>query len=203
VRSLTKRASIGLLVFSLALGFALSPAMAKDKARIRDLTLIVDREGVRVSFFVEHCFSPKIEKTIQSGVPVSVFFFLRLSRTRALWRDKRLADLMLTRRIRYDNLKKVYEVFLQETGPPSVFEDFLKATESLARLENVTLIPREPLTEEATYYASVKAEVEPVSLPFRLDSLLFFVPSGKRQTDWFVQKFRVGSFVLPNKEEAR
>ena len=198
-----KRASIGLLLFSLALGSALSPATAKEKATIRDLTLVVDKGGVGVSFFVQHCFSSKIEKTIQSGVPVSVFFFLRLSQTRALWRDKRLAEFMFTRRIHYDNLKKVYEVFLQETGPPSVFEDLSKAKESLARVENVRLIPREPLTERATYYASVKAELEPVRLPFRLESLLFFVPSGKRQTDWFVQRFRVGSFVLPKREEGR
>jgi len=192
-----KRASIWLLLILLACGGAVSPALAKEKARIRDLTLIVDKGSVGVSFFVENCFSPKIEETIQSGVPVTSFFFVRLSQSRSLWKDKRLASLMFTRRIHYDNIKKVYEVFLQETSPPAVFEDFWEAKESFARVENVRLIPRKPLRERATYYVRVKSELEPVRLPFGLQNLLFFVPSRQTETDWLVQKFRIGSFVLP------
>lgn len=192
-----KRAFIWLLLFSLASGCAVSPALAKEKARIRDLTLIVDKESVGVSFFVENCFSPKIEKTIQNGVPATFFFFVRLYRSRSLWRDKRLASLVFTRKIHYDNIKKVYQVFLQETSPPVVFKHFWEAKESLARVENVRIIPPRPLRERATYYVKVKAEQDPVRLPFRLESLLFFVSSGKTQTDWLVQKFRIGFFVIP------
>ena len=192
-----KRASIGLLLCILFLGSVVSSTVGKDKAKITDLTVLVDRDSVGVSFFVGDLFSPKAEETIQSGVPVTFFFFARLTKGRSLWRDKRLASLMFTRRIRYDNLKKVFEVFVQETSPPTVFEDFSKAKESLARVENVRLIPRKPLTERATYYVSVKAEQEPVRLPFRLENLFFFVPSGKSETDWFVQKFRIGAYVLP------
>jgi hypothetical protein len=198
-----RRVSTWLLLFSLAFGSALSPAMAKEKASIRDLTLVIDKGGVGISFFVQHCFSPKIEETIQSGVPVTVFFSVRLSQTRRLWRDRRLAFLRFARRIHYDNLKKVYEVFLEDTSPAVVFEDFSEARESLASVDNVRLIPRRPLTEQATYYVSVKAELEPVRLPFRLESVLFFVPSGRRETDWFVQRFRIGTFVLPKKEETQ
>lgn len=192
-----------LLLLSLVFGSALSPAIAKEKARIRDVTLIIDKGGVGINFYVQDCFSPKIEETIQSGVPVTIFFSVRLSQTRRLWKDKRLASLRFARRIHYDNLKKVYEVFLEETSPAVVFEDFSEAKESLASVDNVRLIPPKPLTEKAIYYVSVKAELEPIRLPFRLESLLFFVPSGRRETDWFVQRFRVGAFVLPKKEETQ
>ena len=198
-----RRVFTWLLLLTLAFGSGLSPAIAKEKASIRDVTLIIDKGGVGISFYVQACFSPKIEETIQSGVPVTVFFSVRLSQTKRLWKDKRLASLRFARRIHYDNLKKVYEVFLEDTSPAVVFEDFSEAKESLASVDNVRLIPPKPLTEKATYYVSVKAELEPIRLPFRLESLLFFVPSGRRETDWFVQRFRVGAFVLPKEEETR
>ena len=198
-----RRVFTWLLLLSLVFGSALSPAIAKEKARIRDVTLIIDKGGVGINFYVQDCFSPKIEETIQSGVPVTIFFSVRLSQTKRLWKDKRLASLRFARRIHYDNLKKVYEVFLEETSPAVVFEDFSEAKESLASVDNVRLIPPKPLTEKAIYYVSVKAELEPIRLPFRLESLLFFVPSGRRETDWFVQRFRVGAFVLPKKEETQ
>jgi hypothetical protein len=192
-----KRTSIWLFLFWLAMAGTTSPVLAKQKARISDLTLLVDEESVGVSFYVEGIFSPKIEKAIQNGVPATFSFVIRLSRNRALWKDKRLALLKLTRRIHYDNIKKLYQVFLEETSPPAVFKHFWEAKEKLVRVENVKMVPRRPFNDQATYYVSVRAELEPDGLPFRLENLLFFASSGKIQTDWLVQKFRVGSFVLP------
>jgi len=186
-----KRVFIGLLLFSLASGCAVSSAVAKEKARIKNLTLMVNKESVGISFCVENCFSPKIEKTIQNGVPATLTLFLRLYRSRSVWRDKRLASLKLTRKIHYDNIKKVYEVFLEEAGSPVVFKHFWEAKERLVRVENVKVISRRPLRERATHYVSVKAELEPEGLPFHLENLLFFVSSGSKETDWIVQKFRI------------
>ncbi len=194
-----KRAFSRLFMLSLTCVCFVSPVLAKEKASIKDLTLVVDKGTVEVNFSVENCFSPRIEKTIQTGVPATLTTFIRLRQTRRLWRDKELASLMFTRTIHYDNIKKVYEVLLQETGPPAVFDDFWEAKESLLRVENVRVIPWMRLDDRATYYVSVKAELEPARLPFGLHDLLFFVPSGKTKTDWLVQEFRVGSFVLPKK----
>jgi hypothetical protein len=192
-----KRTFIWLMLSSLGLVSAISPVLAKEKTRIRDLTVVVDEGSIEVSFSVENCFSPKIERTIQNGVPATFTGFVRLRQSRKLWKDKELASLMFTRRIHYDNIKKVYEVFLQETGPPIVFETLWEAKESLARVENVRVIPWMRLKGRTSYYVSVRAELEPARLPFRLENLLFFVSSGKTKTDWFVQKFKIGSFVLP------
>ncbi len=194
-----KRALAWLFLSFLACGYFVIPVLAKEKTRITDLTLVVDEGSVEVSFSVENGFSRTIERTIQNGVPATFTAFIRLHQTRRLWKDKELAALRFTRRIHYDNIKKVYEVFLEETGPPAVFEDFSEAKETLVRVENVTVIPWKRLNSDANYYVSVRAEMEPARLPFRLGSLLFFVSSGKTKADWLVQKFRIGSFVLPKR----
>ncbi len=194
-----KRALAWLVMSSLATGFVVLPASAKEKTRIRDLTLIIDEGSVEVSFLVENSFSPKIEKTIQNGVPATFTAFVELHQTRRFWKDKELASLMFTRRIHYDNIKKVYEVFLQETGPPAVFEDFPEAKAALVRVEKVKVIPWRRLGNEANYYVSVRAELEPARHSFRLGNLLFFASSGKTKSDWLIQRFRVGSFVLPRR----
>lgn len=194
-----KRTLGWLLLSFLASGVFVSSVLAKEKTRITDLTLVVDEGSVEVSFFVENCFSPTIEETIQNGVPANLTAFVRLHQTRKFWKDKPLAFLTFTRRIHYDNIKKVYQVFLQETQPPLVFEQFLEAKEALARIENVRMIPWMRLNSHATYYVSVRAEMEPARSPFRLGGLLFFASSGKTKADWLIQRFRVGSFVLPKR----
>ena len=82
------------------------------------------------------------------------------------------------------------------------FPDGLEAQvrESVARVENVRIIPGR-LEERVTYYVSVRAELEPVGLPFRLGDLLFLVSSQKTETDWLVQKFRIGFFVVPKQDK--
>jgi hypothetical protein len=197
------RPSIWVLLFSLVVVWSASPAVARDSARIDELTLAVDRNNVGVSFFVKEFFSPKIEETIQNGIPVTVTFVVRLQRAKALWKDKRLAQFTFTREIHYDNIKKVYEVFLRGPDRPVVFESFDKAKERLARVDNVTVIPWEPLVERKSYIVSVKAEMKPAKLPFRLQNLLFFVPSGKIETDWYRQRFKVGFFVVPGGDGAK
>lgn len=201
-RCLMRRPLIWLILLSLASGVAAFPALAREKARISELTLMVDEESVWVSFFVDNCFSPTIEKIIQSGVPANLTFFVKLHRTRALWKDKRLAFIEMTRRIHYDNIKKEYQVFMQETSPPVVIKDFLEAKDTVARVENMWVTPWKPLRAEKAYYVSVRAELEPIGVPFHLKNLLFFVPSGKTKTDWLVQKFRIGSFVVPKQTES-
>ncbi len=192
-----KQTFVWLLLSFLPFGYAVSPVLAKERARVRDLTLRIDRESVGVSFFVENLISPKIEKTIQNGVPASFTAHLKLHRSRRIWRDKQLGSLKVTRRIHYDNIKKEYQVFLEEANSPLVFKYFWEARDRLARVENLIVIPEEPLSERRTFYVSVRAELEPEGLPFRLKSLLFFVSRGSTKTDWLVQKFRIGSFVLP------
>lgn len=198
-----KRPWSWLVLIPLAFGVVVSPVLAKQRAKIGKLMLLVDRERVGVNLSVENCFSPKAEKMIQSGVPATLTFFIKLHRSRPLWKDQKLAFLKLTRRIQYDTIKKEYEVFMHETSAPVLFKDFETAKKKLAHLEDIWVTPLQPLSPEATYYLSVRAELEPMGLPFRLKDLLFFVPSSKMKTDWVVQRFRIGSFVMPRQRGTR
>jgi hypothetical protein len=193
-----KRPVLWLIFLSFfALGSTAPPSAAKVKARIKGLRLAVDEESLGISFFVENCFSPRIERMIQKGVPATLTFIVRLHRSKKLWKDRRILSLKVKRRIHYDNIKKVYQVFLHETSPPVVFTEFWEAKASVGRVEDLWVTPWRPLREHTTYYVRVKAELEPMGPPFGLGDLLFFLPSGKIETDWFVQAFRVGSFVVP------
>jgi hypothetical protein len=192
-----KRHFILLLLVGVAMGAAASPAEAKQKAKITQLTLIVDAESVGVSFFFENGFSPKTEQILRNGVPANLTFHVKLHRSRRLWKDKTVASLEWTRRIHYDNIKEEYEIFMQETSAPIMIKDFQEAKERAARVENVWVTPVRPLSAQKIYYIRVRAELEPGRLPFSLKDLFFFIPSGKIKTDWLVQRFRVGSFVVP------
>ncbi|MBW2121118.1 MAG: DUF4390 domain-containing protein [Deltaproteobacteria bacterium] len=194
-----KRRFAWFVLLFLACGPAVSPVLAKEKARIENLTIHVGEESLAVSFCARNCFTPKIEEIIQSGIPATLTLSVRLYQKRSFWKDKRLAAFKLIRTIRYDNIKKLYQVTFKEGEPTVVFEDFGELKRRVTQVENLRVMPQEQLKEGVIYYISVKARLEPVKLPFRLGNLFFLASSRKTQTDWLVQKFRVGVFVVPER----
>jgi hypothetical protein len=187
-----KRVPFQLLVFLFISANAVSPAPARPDSRITDFSLVVEKDRIKTSFFVEDCFSPEIENAVESGVPATLTLTMRLYQYRTLWRDKRLSTVEATRKIQYDTIKKEYQVFLQDREQPIVVKYLWKAKQVLSLVENLELILPKPLRTGVTYNVRLKATMEPAKLPFRLENLLFFLFSpGRCETDWYIKRFRI------------
>ncbi len=187
-----KRAAFWLLVFLFASVSTAAHALPKPDSQITDFSLVVEKGRIRTSFFVEDCFSPEIEEAVESGVPATLTLTLRLYKNRTFWKDKRLATSEATRKIQYDTIKKEYQVFLQDTERPVVVKYLWKAKQVISWVENLELTLPYPLQPGVTYNVRVKAAMEPAKLPFRLESLLFFLSSpGHRETDWYIKRFKI------------
>jgi len=181
------------LLLALALGLALilacPPAVSAD-ATIRDIVVTNTRDDLLAYFAVEGCFTPEMKEAILSGVPTTFTFLIELDQVRDFWLNSCKASLHLNHTIKYDSLKGVYWVTLQEQGnQPQAVRDFATACRMMAEMNGVRVAPLGTLRKGSGYRLRVRAELSKVRLPLYLHYVLFFVSLWDFETDWYSVDF--------------
>ena len=182
-----------LQLLALALGLALSlacPPEVAAEATIRDIIVTNTRDDLLAYFAVEGCFIPEMKEAIFSGVPTTFTFYVELEQVRDFWLDSGLATLRLDHTIKFDSLKGVYWVSLQEQGgQPQAVRDFGTACRLMSEVNGLKVSPLARLRKGANYRLQVKAQLSKVRLPLYLHYVLFFVSLWDFETDWYSVDF--------------
>lgn len=176
-----------LKIFGIALclcGLAGTPASA-DPTMVNigvkaseDLLLI---EGILVDGFTE-----SMEEAIESGVPMTLNFFVELRQEGSVFGDKLIGSNTIRHTIQYDSLKKVYKY--QASGKnikQKVLTHSRKKSQNLMMtLKDIPLAPIYKLEPNEKYFVRVKAELEADEFFFPFNYLLFFLPFDGFETSW-------------------
>lgn len=161
-----------------------------EEAVIEGLRVEREKETLSISFWVKNCFNEEMEEAIRTGVPTTFNFLVKLHRKRSLIWDKKIARHRFQHNIVYDNLKKDFRIWLQEKGQEIRIKDLEKAKVSMQRVEGFAVVAGKEL-KTGEYKLAIKAELDPVKLPLRLECILFFVSLWDFETDWHYYTFRV------------
>jgi len=177
------------IVAVIAITFLCSTGIALSKeASIEGLTIELNGH-MEVSFTVINCCTEKLEEAIRSGVPTTFTFRINLYLVRNLWPDKKVVSKKFKHHIKYDNITKEYQFRFGEKKHNISVKDFEEAKGILARVNGVNLLPTNRLEKGRTYYLDVKAELDPVRLPFGLQHIFFFLSFWDVETDWLRYEF--------------
>jgi len=162
-----------------------------EKAALSDVVLTNSEDHLIVYFKVKDCFTEDMIKAIENGIETTFTFFVRLhEKTEFLW-NKKVADIEIKHSIRYDNLKRVYEVRLSEKGEDVVYtKDLEKAKRIMATIEELKIARLETLIKGRHYRLRMMAELDKIKLPLYLHNILFFLSLWDFQTDWYQIDFR-------------
>jgi hypothetical protein len=164
-------------------------ASAQD-ARLSNIILTNTRDNLLLYLTVRDAFPPKIENTINSGVPVSFSFFIDLFRVRGFWLDKAITNIKVIHTLKYDNLKKEYIVTRSWEGDqPLVVKSYQEAKKLMTEVDSLTIISLDRLEKGKQYQIRAKAELSKLTLPFYLHYVLFFVSLWDFETDWYTIDF--------------
>ena len=68
------------------------PVLA-NKAYLSDIVVTNDRDHLLVYFSVNDCFTPEMNRAIESGLNTTFTFLITLSERRDLWWDRKIADI--------------------------------------------------------------------------------------------------------------
>ncbi len=179
-----------LLILCLAISLPASPSSAKE-ANISDIVVTNTRDHLLVYFTVLDCFTEGMERAIQSGIETSFTFFVDLYRKRGFWWDQKIAGLEFNHSIKYDNLKKIYEIRLREEKNKTVTVNSLEeAKQLMAEVVALKVTLLHSLQKGGEYQIRMMAELDSIRLPFYLHYILFFLSLWDFETDWAAIDFR-------------
>ena len=176
------------LILSMSLLFAI-PARAEE-ARLTDIVITNTRDHLLLYLTVTDCFTEDMEKAIENGIVTTFTFFVRLYETRALWRDRKIANLKVNHEIQYDNLKKIYVVKLSEKQKSISVKDFDEAKKLMSEIVGLKVTELHKLHKDSRYQIRMMAELDEIKLPFYLHYVLFFLSLWDFETDWYSVDFR-------------
>ena len=166
------------------------PAMAAQ-ASLSDIVVSNTDEHLLVNFTVTGCFTEDMNKAIESGLDTTFTFFVKIFEKRDLWNDRKIESKKVSHTIRYDILKKHYELSLSEKGPDTIIvKDFEKAKEILASLEGLKVTPIDSLQTDKRYRLWMMAELDKIRLPLYLHYVFFFLSLWDFETDWYIYDFK-------------
>lgn len=187
---LRRRFSKTTFALILILMLVLPVMAAAQEAALTNIVVTNTRDDLLVYMNVEGAFTAQMKEAILSGVPTTFSFFIHLFMARNFWFDKEIADLEVTHTIKYDNLKKEFDVRRSwEQNKSKTTKSFTEARKWMTEIDSLSIIALSRLEKGAQYQLRAKAELSEYTLPFYLHYVLFFVSLWDFETDWYTIDF--------------
>lgn len=183
-----KKLVVGLLII-LILQVAIDAGA--QQAYLSDIVVTNTRDHLLLYFTVNGCFTPEMNAAIDSGIETTFTFFVKLfEKRRFLW-SKKLADIVVHHRIKYDNLKGTYEITRsEENGKSITVNNYAQAKKLMAEVVALKVAPMEQMTKGTPYQVQMMVQLDKIKLPFYLHHVLFFLSLWDFATDWYAVDFK-------------
>ncbi|MBW1997806.1 MAG: DUF4390 domain-containing protein [Deltaproteobacteria bacterium] len=182
---------LGTIVIISLLNLLLIQGVWAEKAFLTDVVMTNSDEHLIVYFTVKDCFTDEMIRAIENGIETTFTFFAKLyERRKVLW-NKKLAEVQVRHSIKYDNLKRVYELRLSEKDNEMIYtKDFEEAKKIMATVEDLRVVSLNSLVKGKRYRLKMMAELDKIKLPLYLHNILFFLSLWDFETDWYQIDFR-------------
>jgi hypothetical protein len=131
-------------------------------------------------------FRQEILEAIETGIPITITYHMKLYRKRGLWFDEEVLAKTIQHTVKYDALKKQYRVS-EINGLVSslrVTKDEPTMVRWMSAIEGQPLIPFHLLQPGEEYYVKVMADVKAVQSPFPLSHIPFLAGLWDTGTPW-------------------
>ena len=186
-----KKTKAALLIFLFSAVMHLAPLAQAKKAYLSDIVVTNTRDHVLVYFTVNDCFTVDMNNAIESGLKTTFTFFVKLYEKKDLWWDTEIIDLEVSHSIKYDNLKKTYEVTLSEENNKVItVKGFQEAKKLMAEVAALKVASLHHLKKGGRFELRLMAELDKIRLPLYLHYVFFFLSLWDFQTDWYAVDFR-------------
>ncbi len=157
----------------------------KNKAEISEIRIDKTGRNLEISFYLDECFTPKMEEAIRNGVSTTFRIIVAIERPSILIWKAQVVDFALEHTIKFNRLNNEFQVHLPE-HPEKVLvtKDFEEAKRLMSTVDSLPVIPTCWLHKNQEYCLKVKAELSKVELPLFFRYILFWVTLWDFDTDW-------------------
>jgi hypothetical protein len=165
-----------------------SLAWGQQRPTLHELTLTQTDREVLLFLSLQGGFHQELMEAIESGIPITITYYMKLYRKRGLWLDQEVLSKSIKHIVKYDALKKQYRV----SKINGLFSS-IKVTKHeptmvrwMSEIEGQPLIPFHLLQPDEEYYVKVMADLKAVKSPFPLSHIPFLASLWDTGTPWTV-----------------
>jgi len=174
---------------SVLLAAAVALTASAAGPRIRDLLVTTKGQQVLLYGKVSGGFTQEMDVALMAGFPVRFTYYADLYQGRSLWFDRHVSGIEVNRTLKYDNLKKIFQVSEENGKEPAVFQTLGEAKAAMSDLNGFPVASVKSLEKNGAYYVLVKAKLDRVRLPLRLEYVFLFVSLWDLETPWHKYPF--------------
>ena len=171
----------------LCISICLAPtatAIAQEP-RLKNITLSSTDERMVLSMHVEGAFTPEVIDSIYQEAKAEFTFLIRLYRDRRMWLDEKIVNLDLTHSLHYDQARETFMIHRSWAKDPLVETRSLAEAQALmTRIERIAILSLTQMQKGEGYELRAKAELKPITLPYYLHYVFYFVTLWDFETDW-------------------
>ncbi len=166
-----------------------------DEPEVKSIRIYTSSNYLNLRFNLSRSLNPTIKKAIESGVTVRFSYYITLAQEQSWRKDRVLSRVILSKTIKYDNLKNEYHIATAiNNGEINISRITLSTVEetkkNLTELEIPSVYPLWKLERNRTYYFAIKADAEGQKPPPYIRYLLFFISGKYFETEEKIEKFR-------------
>jgi hypothetical protein len=167
-------------------GLLIAAAWGQSQPILHDITLLQTDQEVLLYSSLRGAFHHEIIEAIESGIPMTITFYMKLYRKRGLWFDDEILSKTIKHMVKYDALKNEYRV----SEINGLFSS-IKVTKQqptmvrwMSEIDGQPLIPFHLLQPGGEYYVKVMADLQAVKSPFPLSHIPFLASLWDAGTSW-------------------
>jgi hypothetical protein len=153
---------------------------------LHELVLTHTDSEVLLHVDLEGGFRQDILEAIETGIPITITYHLKLYRKRDVWFDEEVLSKSIQHMVKYDALKKQYRVSEMNGLFSSIRVTKHQPTmvRWMSAIEGQPLIPFHLLQPGEAYYVKAMAELKAVKSPFPLSHMPFLASLWDTGTPW-------------------
>ena len=182
---LLRGAGVSLLILGMLASFAWGES---QRPALHELMITRTDQEVLLYSSLRGGFQENLLEAIDSGIPMTITYHMRLYRKRGLWFDEEVLSKTIKHIVKYDTLKKQYRV----SEINGLFSN-IKVTKHqptmvqwMSEIEGQPLIPFHLLQPGEEYYVKAMADLKAVKSPFPLSHIPFLASLWDTGTSWIV-----------------
>jgi hypothetical protein len=155
-----------LLAFIMAAPIAHAEGIALKSAKVEAV-----EEGWQLDAEFDIQFSPRLEESVNRGVPLYFVLEFEMSRPRWYWFDEKPVRFSQTYKISYTPLLRQYRLSVGNVYQN--FASFEEVTRVLSKLRGVAIADHDAIKKDSAYQASVRLRLDTAQLPkpFQLNAI--------------------------------
>ena len=180
-----------LILFLLIVRIPSAVAAEKKEPYFANVILTTSENSVLLFGVLQSAFPEEMIQGLHSGIPIQYSFFVEVYRKRKYWSDEQVASIRFQHTLRYDTLKEMYKVELEEGNETKSItcQTLAEAQKAMNEFNGINVIKLAALIPDASYTLQVRSELYKKNLPMGPHHVIPFVSWWDIETNWYSLDF--------------